>query len=334
MKESVRRLVVAASAVLLAVGASHGPSAKGAALRTCARGAIAATINGKAICSKPGQKCRARFNRQYLRYGLQCVRSRLARSKPVLRRIDVGGYRLAIRCQGSGSPAVVLESGFDNGGIEWQFVQPKVAETTRVCSYDRAGVGASDARTPPNPPQAGRVVDELHTLLARAGVKAPYVLAGHSLGAFFIRLYAKRYPDQVVGLVTVDGTPVGLSPTDVDGTDLVKGQFESYYVAAANEELASSPSLGARPLIVLTRGRPDLSPDIEALWLQGQQRVAALSTDSELVRVDNADHDIPDENPAIIAEALREVVKAARTGALLHPCVATMLPRLRGTCLS
>jgi pimeloyl-ACP methyl ester carboxylesterase len=306
----------------------------GAALRTCARGAITAQINGKASCLKPGQKCRARFDRQYLRYGLQCVRGRLARSKPIFRRIDVGGYRLAIRCQGSGSPAVVLESGFDNGGVQWQFVQPKVAETTRVCSYDRAGLGASDPRTPPDPPQAGRVVDELHTLLARADVRAPYVLGGHSLGAFFIRLYTKRYPDQVVGLVTVDGTPVGLSPTDVDGTDLVQGQFESYYVASANNELASSPSLGARPVIVLTRGRPELSPDVEALWLRGQQRVAALSTNSELVRVDNADHDIPDENPGIVAEAIREVVKAARTGTLLPPCTAAALPRLRGTCLS
>jgi pimeloyl-ACP methyl ester carboxylesterase len=247
--------------------------------------------------------------------------------------VDIGGYRLAIRCQGKGSPTVVLESGFDVGGNEWLLVQSRLAKTTSVCSYDRAGLGASDQRQPQTPPQASRIVDELHLLLSRAGISGPYVLAGHSIGAFFIRLYALHYPDEVAGLVTVDGSPGGLDPAPA-GVDLVQGDYESYYLAGANNELAANPALGSRPLVVLTRGRAELPPDVESAWLQDQTRVTHLSSNSMLVRVDNAGHNIPDENPDIVVEALRQTVTAVRKKAPLLPCTTTTLPRLAGTCLS
>jgi len=247
--------------------------------------------------------------------------------------VDVGGYRLAIRCQGKGARTVLLESGFDVGGYEWLLVQSTLAKTTRVCSYDRAGLGASDRRQPQTPPQASRIVDELHLLLSGAGITGPYVFGGHSIGAFFIRLYALHYPDEVAGLVTVDGSPGGLDPAP-PGVDLVQGDHESYYLAEANNKLAEKPTLGSRPLVVLTRGRAELSPDLEGVWLQDQTRVARLSSDSMLVRVDNAGHDIPGDNPSIVAEALRDVVVATRGHTLLPPCARTKLPSLRGTCLT
>jgi len=304
----------------------------------CGSGATAAVIGGKRTCLKPGRPCKTRFDRQYRRNGFRCYRGRLTRlatgggSPLVLRRIDVGGYRLAIRCQGKGSPTVILESGFDNGGNAWFLVQPKTARTTRVCSYDRAGLGASDPRKPPGPPPASRIVEELHTLLSRARIATPYVLAGHSYGAFFARLYTKRYPDEVAGLVTVDGSPLGLDPAPPDA-DLVQGQGEAYYVAAANDELAAAPGLGSRPLIVLTRGRAELSPELETSWLQDQIRVSHLSNDSLLVRVDNSGHGIQEENPDIVVEALRQAVIAVRKGVPLPPCTGTTLPHLAGTCL-
>jgi hypothetical protein len=138
----------------------------------CSSGAIAAVIGGKRTCLKPGRPCKTRLDRQYRRYGFKCYRGRLIRlssgsgSQLTVRRIDVGGYRLAIRCQGKGKPTIILESGFDNGGNAWFLVQPKAARTTRVCSYDRAGLGASDPRKPPGPPPASRIVEELHTLCA------------------------------------------------------------------------------------------------------------------------------------------------------------------------
>ena len=121
------------------------------------------------------------------------------------RLIDVGGYRLHLSCTGTarpGSPTVILEAGLGDTSLVWSKVQPGVASFTRVCSYDRAGLGWSD--TSPLPRTAGRIVTELHTLLARAGVPGPYVLVGHSLGGLIMQLYASTYPQQVAGLVLVD----------------------------------------------------------------------------------------------------------------------------------
>ena len=121
------------------------------------------------------------------------------------RLIDVGGYRLHLYCTGTshlGSPTVILETGGGGESLGWSTVQWGVASFTRVCSYDRAGYGWSD--TGPRPRTAGRIVAELHTLLARAGVPGPYVLVGHSFGGLIVRLYAYTHPQQVAGLVLVD----------------------------------------------------------------------------------------------------------------------------------
>jgi pimeloyl-ACP methyl ester carboxylesterase len=77
-----------------------------------------------------------------------------------------------------------------------------VAKRTRACSYDRAGLGYSDPS--PRPPTPANVVEDLHALLGKAGVKGPLVLVGHSLGGFHMKLYAATYPDDVAGLVLVD----------------------------------------------------------------------------------------------------------------------------------
>jgi pimeloyl-ACP methyl ester carboxylesterase len=119
--------------------------------------------------------------------------------------VDVGGYRLHINCQGSpmpGSPTVVMEGGNAESCLTWAAVQPEVARFARVCTYDRAGLGWSERS--PKPRTASNITEELHTLLAKAGVEPPYVLVGHSIGGMFVRYYAHRYPDQVAGMVLVD----------------------------------------------------------------------------------------------------------------------------------
>ena len=81
-------------------------------------------------------------------------------------------------------------------------VQPEVAKTTRVCTYDRAGMGWSESS--PEPRMAREYAKELHTLLAKANEPGPYVLVGHSMGGYTILVYAHDYPDEVSGLVLVD----------------------------------------------------------------------------------------------------------------------------------
>lgn len=116
--------------------------------------------------------------------------------------IDVGGHRLHLYCQGEGSPTVVLEAGMSGWSTDWVLVQPEIAKTTRVCAYDRAGYGWSEAG--PKPRDSQQTTEELHTLLSAAGIDGEIVLVGHSLGGLFVQHYAKAFPEQVAGIVLVD----------------------------------------------------------------------------------------------------------------------------------
>lgn len=118
--------------------------------------------------------------------------------------VDVGGHSLHLNCTGSGSPTVVVQPGGGEMSSNWGWIAPAVARNTRVCVYDRAGRGWSE---PANTPQdAARISADLHTLLQRANVPGPYVVAGHSFGGLYTLTFAARYPDDVAGMVLVDST--------------------------------------------------------------------------------------------------------------------------------
>jgi pimeloyl-ACP methyl ester carboxylesterase len=118
--------------------------------------------------------------------------------------VDVGGHRLHIDCVGQGSPTVVLDAGSGAFSAQWVRVQRKVSGTTRVCAYDRAGMGWSEMG--PEPRDARQTSGELHTLLSKAGIEGPYVLVGHSFGGMYMQTYAARYPEEVAGVALVDSS--------------------------------------------------------------------------------------------------------------------------------
>ena len=116
--------------------------------------------------------------------------------------VDVGGYQMHIYCTGQGSPTVILEAGSGDSSLIWAKVQPKIAKSTRVCSYDRAGLGWSNPS--PYPRSATTMVEELHTLMTNAKIDGPYVFVGHSLGGMLVRMFAHKYPNDISGMVLVD----------------------------------------------------------------------------------------------------------------------------------
>src|SRR6267154_2107692 len=124
--------------------------------------------------------------------------------------VDAGGFRLNLYCMGSGSPSVVFDSGWEDWAPAWAKVQPKIAEWTRVCSYDRAGAGFSDPG--PMPRTSVRIADELHTALRNAGIAGPYILVGHAFGGDCVRTFAERYLPEVAGLVMVEADAQDLEP--------------------------------------------------------------------------------------------------------------------------
>jgi pimeloyl-ACP methyl ester carboxylesterase len=119
------------------------------------------------------------------------------------RLVDIDhGRRLNLYCIGTGAPTVVFDAGLANWSQIWGLVQPVVARTTRACSYDRAGLGFSDAASRPG--TSANIADDLHRLLHAAQIEPPYVLVGHSYGGMNVRLYADLYRDEVAGLVLDD----------------------------------------------------------------------------------------------------------------------------------
>ncbi|HEX2989644.1 MAG TPA: alpha/beta hydrolase [Anaerolineales bacterium] len=282
-------------------------------------------------------------------------------------RVDVGGFSLHLYCTGEnteGRPTVILESGLGGTSSSWGWIQPSVAKTTRVCAYDRAGMGWSDSS--PAPRDVQNIATELHTLLQNAQIPGPYVLAGWSYGGMYVRQYAGQYPDEVAGMVLLDSS----SPEQCTSTPDTQAQCDTmamtftvapilarlgvlrvmglYQPASGlpspqNEELLASSSatkdwdtqsaeffaspstrgqglnsesLGDIPLFVLTA----TGHDFEQLWQGWQTEFTSLSTNSIQRVLSDATHGsllYDSAHAQVSAEAILQVVEAARTGAAL-----------------
>jgi pimeloyl-ACP methyl ester carboxylesterase len=242
--------------------------------------------------------------------------------------VDIGGRRLHISCTGTGSPTVILEAGLGDSSATWKSVQPPVAQVTRVCSYDRAGKGTSD----PDPRKEFRTsraaVDDLSRLLRAAPVSGPYVLVGHSLGGAYIRLYATRFPKDVVGMVLVDAShehqydrfkAAGFQQLPPAGQN-----SERTDMVASLVEVGETPWRADIPLVVLSHGRriadvPNVSAEvanaIETAWADLQRELASRSPQGRMVIAQKSGHYVQTDEPELVIGAIREVVVAARRAA-------------------
>jgi pimeloyl-ACP methyl ester carboxylesterase len=156
--------------------------------------------------------------------------------------VDVGGYQMHIYCTGQGSPTVMLEAGSGDSSLIWAKVQPEIAEFTRVCSYDRAGLGWSDPS--PHPRTANTMVEELHNLMINANVDGPYVFVGHSLGGMLVRMFAHKYPDEIVGMVLVDSLHEARMIRNPDLAEAIQeatGQFRMFALLNSTGITALAP---------------------------------------------------------------------------------------------
>jgi pimeloyl-ACP methyl ester carboxylesterase len=196
--------------------------------------------------------------------------------------IDVGGHQLHIYCTGEGSPAVVLEASASGMSAAWGLVQPRIAQVTQVCSYDRAGLGWSEAGDRPYDP--GRVPDELHALLRAAGVPPPYVLSGHSLGASFMRMFANRYAGEVAALVEIDpAVAIGDEPPLLPLSPWLAraGLLRATRLSSAAADGLPEPSLGALSSFLnrpdhLTRAAREIARWNETVELGANAEVASV----------------------------------------------------------
>ncbi len=226
---------------------------------------------------------------------------------------------LHLDCTGEGSPTVVLGSGMGGSAADFRSMQRELTETTRVCSYSRAGLGLS----PPWPsdladPSAGMAADQLRATLEANDVAGPYVMLGWSYGGLVAQAFAARHREVLAGLVLEDAAAAELfgSPgwrftaweeggRDID-TDTTRDEV-------------SDLDVGAIPLIVLTQGELGDWPN-DPPWMQVQDRLASLSENAVHVIATEAGHAIHWESEALVTTAVEEVVAAVRSGEPLEPC--------------
>jgi pimeloyl-ACP methyl ester carboxylesterase len=137
-------------------------------------------------------------------YQAETTAADLAAFPPPGRMVSVNGVNLHLYCLGSGSPTLVLEAGLGENVLSWYPVHAKLAQTMRVCAYDRPGLGWSDPIAAAIQPET--VAENLHALLHNAGIAPPFVLIGHSRGGIYVRAFYHRFPEQTQGIVLVDST--------------------------------------------------------------------------------------------------------------------------------
>ena len=168
--------------------------------------------------------------------------------------VDVGGYRLHINCTGTGSPTVVIGAGLGDWSTTWAaYVQPEVAKTTRVCTYDRAGMGWSEAG--PLPRDAAQFAKELHTLLQNANIPGPYVMVGHSLGGLVVRVFVHDYPSEVSGVVLIES----MNPKQLTQSPTVQSQSES-----RSQPFSLQAALARFGVVRLLVKLPGIAPSVPA----------------------------------------------------------------------
>jgi pimeloyl-ACP methyl ester carboxylesterase len=167
---------------------------------------------------------------------------------------------------GEGTPSVVLDAALGGSSVSWSWVHPEIAKATRVCSYDRAGFGWSDAG--PIPRTAGRMADELRSLLNRGGVPPPFVLVAHSFGGLIARVFASRYRAEITGLVFVDSahpedwvTPAPKEQLKIDrGLQLCRRGRAASRLGISNRFTSAPPRRSTHPRAVTATCPSSRSP--------------------------------------------------------------------------
>lgn len=245
--------------------------------------------------------------------------------------VDIGGYQLHIKCLGNGSPTVILKAALASPSSDWDKVMPEVAKFTRVCSYDRAGIGKSGSA--PNKLRTGQqIVGDLRALLAKTGEVGPYVLVAHSFGGMYAILYASQYPNSIVGMVLVDSSheeqtgrfEAIMTPEQVKQSRERRAKnAEGVDTDAIRAQVRAAHWRSGIPLYVLVHGRvtQDMTPPgwsseqiakRQQVWREMQADLARRSHKGKLIIAEKSGHYIQHDQPELVIDAIRQVSILAR----------------------
>jgi pimeloyl-ACP methyl ester carboxylesterase len=268
-----------------------------------------------------------------------------AKEQAIDGRFDVGARSIRLACEGTGGPAVVIDAGMGTAPVEdagWRKIADQIAPVTQVCLYDRAGLGGSDP-APAGPRSSLNSAADLHAALSAAGIKGPYLLAGHSIGGLHAQVFAAEYPADTAGLVLVSTTHpdqssrwLALLPAATSGEEKAMTEARSFMTGALtdpskNEErldMSASAreahmltSLDSKPVIIAThspsfRMVPGLSEPLAIKLEEATQRMQreylSLSTNAHQNIAERAGHGLPHEAPQFVVDNILQGVAAVR----------------------
>lgn len=191
------------------------------------------------------------------------------------------GRTLNLVCMGQGAPTVVLEAGWSSWSLDWAPVQAAMARTTRVCAYDRAGLGFSSPDSKPK--TLATVVADETEMLDKAGIDGPLVLIGHSKGAVFARAFTATHPDRVAALVLIDpGSPeLDTAYFALDAASEAKARAEIDASLARCVDRAKAGVFvieGPQDALCVDGGEDDWSPELKTAYVALQHSLAYAET--------------------------------------------------------
>jgi len=235
--------------------------------------------------------------------------------------IDIGGHSLNVNCYGKGTPTVIFESGLGDDSGVWTLVQPEISKNIRTFSYDRAGLGNSDIGDLPR--TSLDQVHELHTVLNKAKVKAPYIIVAHSIGGYNARLFAGTYPKEVSGIIFVDCSHEkqfedivkrsSSKEIEMVESQLIGGEqtFDKLLISANQvKEIRKKDALRNIPIVVLTSGHKGEKSSVitEETWLNYQNDLVSLSDYSKHIIIEDSSHYIQKDQPQVIIDEIKEII--------------------------
>jgi len=246
--------------------------------------------------------------------------------------VQVGNHKMFLNCTGEASPTVVLEAGTGDNAEVWNVVQKQTERFARVCSYDRLDLGKSDKLAKHH--TADEIVEDLHQLLHTVPVPTPYVLVGHSIGGIYVRKYAALYSIEVKGLVLLDSAHeeqfTRVSEISPEWAQRIASKFptdpeglRAQGFLPRNERLAWHFD---GPLIVIEHGAmPDsaasdpMAKQSEVVFHELQKDLASRSKNGQLREAKKSGHYIQRDQPELVTEAIRDVIRDSQTATARKP---------------
>ncbi len=263
--------------------------------------------------------------------------------------VDIGTHSLQMHQIGSGEPSVVIETGIADPMARVSALQERLAEVTHVITYNRAGYGTSEAG--PLPRSAVREAEELKLLLDEVAGSSPYVLVGHSLGAFVVQAFAARFPNHVAGLVLLDPPPLdfvlgrqytGLADmaeqmttqwqqqaTELaqssDSRERSQSDFFAMIASEHSEMFGESAraidaiaSFGDIPVVVIASGIPnpafgEVAEEFQAFWTEQSRKLSEKSTQGRFIRAEESSHHIYLDAPDLVTATVLDMVRDFRS---------------------